>query len=277
MIHILTDSCVDLTPELIQRFNLETIPLTVSIGNQTFSDGVDLKTEDLFRLVEERKQLPKTAAPSIGAFVQFFDREGTVIYSGIGSRLSVTFQNAIAARNELPHRDIRLVDSSTLSAAIGILVIRAAEMRDQGASADEIVAMMEAIRSKIHVSFVIDTLDYIHMGGRCTAIEHIFGSMLKIHPVIEVKRDETLGIREKTRGSRRKGMDAILANFRKNLPSIDTKQIFVTHTCQPEDVAYVISALRQLADIDELFVTGAGATIASHCGPNTIGIGYIEK
>lgn len=277
MIHILTDSCVDLTPELIQRFNLETIPLTVSIGNQTFSDGVDLKTEDLFRLVEERKQLPKTAAPSIGAFVQFFDREGTVIYSGIGSRLSVTFQNAIAARNELPHRDIRLVDSSTLSAAIGILVIRAAEMRDQGASADEIVAMMEAIRSKIHVSFVIDTLDYIHMGGRCTAIEHIFGSMLKIHPVIEVKRDGTLGIREKTRGSRRKGMDAILANFRKNLPSIDTKQIFVTHTCQPEDVAYVISALRQLADIDELFVTGAGATIASHCGPNTIGIGYIEK
>lgn len=277
MIHILTDSCVDLTPELIQRFDLETIPLAVSIGDLTFFDGEDLKTEDLFRLVEERKQLPKTAAPSIGAFVQFFDREGTVVYAGIGSRLSVTFQNAVAARNELPHRDIRLVDSCTLSAAIGMLVIRAAEMRAQGASADDLIEMMETLRKKISVSFVIDTLDYIHMGGRCTAIEHIFGSMLKIHPVIEVKQDGTLGIREKTRGSRRKGMDAIIADFRKNLPFIDTQRIFVTHTCQPEDVTYVTSALCQLADIDELCITGAGATIASHCGPNTIGIGYIRK
>jgi DegV family protein with EDD domain len=277
MINILTDSCVDLPPEILQRYKLDLVRLPVTVAGKSYFDGLDIQTSELFELVAENNTLPKTAAPSVGAFLRFFDREGTNIYCGIGGKLSAALQNATAAKNELPHRDIRLIDSFTLSAAIGLLVLKAADMRDQGCSADEIVNWITDNRHKARISFVIDTLDYLYKGGRCTAIEHIFGSVLKIHPVIEVKKDGTLGIREKTRGARTKGIDAIISGFQKNLKDINLRRVIITHTCQQSDVDYVTQKVKSMADIEELLTTTAGATIASHCGPNTLGIGYMLK
>ena len=138
MIHILSDSCCDLSPELLQRFGVETIPFPVTIGEETFLDGVTISTAELFEKAAKTNKLPKTAAPAIGQYIKFFDRSGPVIFTGIGSKLSAGMQNALLAKQELPGREIHIVDSRNLSSGIGLSVLLAAEMRDDGITPEEI-------------------------------------------------------------------------------------------------------------------------------------------
>jgi len=275
MVTILTDSCSDLSPELSRKYNIKTIPLYVFVNERTYQDGVDIQIEELFRIVDESKKLPKTSAPTIPDFEKFFsENPGDVIFIGIGSKLSATYQNAYLAARSFPERKIYTIDSRNLSTGIGLSVLYAAELRDMGLSADEIVGKTNALISKVHTSFVIDTLEYLYMGGRCSAMENIIGSLLKIRPIIEVKPDGTLGVKEKNRGSRQKSLDVLLEDFRKNLPCINLHRVFVTHAACRADADYLATELMNLAPIDELNITSAGATVASHCGPNTIGILY---
>jgi DegV family protein with EDD domain len=275
MVNILTDSCADLSPELLAKYQIDIIRLQVFIDNHTYSDGLDLKTPELFRLVEKTHQLPKTSAPSIVDFIQFFDRPGESIYIGIGSKLSATVSNAILARDSLGNQAIHVIDSLNLSTGIGLLALIAAELRDAGCSAHEIETQVLALIPKLHTSFVVDTLDYIYMGGRCSAITHIAGSLLKIRPVIEVHPDGVLGVRDKVRGSRRKALDAMLAQFAAHLKELDHHRVFVTHTGCDADAEYLASSIRALTPVEDLCITTAGSTVSSHCGPDTIGILYL--
>ncbi len=278
MVTILTDSCCDLSPELIAQYDIKVVPLYVQFEGQCYQDGVDMNLTKLFQTVQQSGKLPKTSAPSVADFDAFFSRaEGPIFYTGIGSRLSATYQSALLAAQQHEGRPIHILDSANLSTSIGLLVLRAADLRDQGFTADEIVQEIQALIPKAHSSFVIDTLEYIYMGGRCSAIENIFGSLLQIRPLIEVKSDGTLGIKEKLRGTRKKALNSLLADFQAHLAEIDLKRVFVTHTGCDDDAQYLVDGLRQIASIDELLVTYAGATVASHCGPNTIGILYLRK
>ena len=157
------------------------------------------------------------------------------------------------------------------------MVLKAAELRDQGCSLDEIERQVRQSIPNVHTSFVVDTLEYVYKGGRCTAIEMIVGSLLKIRPVIEVRQDGTLGIREKNRGTRKKALDSLLQDFRAHLDILDPHRVFVTHTTSDEDALYLAAELKKLAPIEHLQITSAGSTIASHCGPGCIGILYITK
>lgn len=274
---IFTDSCADLSPEQVKKFNIHVIPLGVFINGKTFSDGVNITTQELFDHVKASGKLPNTSAPSMAAFYEAFKPHEESIYIGISSKLSASNQNALLAAKNLPENDIRVFDSLNLSTGIGLLVLRAAEIRDKGKSLDEIEQSLQKLTAKVNTSFVIDTLDYLFMGGRCTSMEHIMGSILKIRPVIEVKSDGTLGVKEKISGSRKKALDSMLNDFKSKLPNIDLDRVFLTHAMSDSDSIYLQEELLKLAPIKEICITNAGATISSHCGPNCIGILFLSN
>lgn len=274
---IFTDSCADLSPELIERYNIHVVPLGVIIGENTYTDGLDTTPPELFEQVKLQGKLPTTSAPSQAAFYEAFAPYESAIYIGISSKLSASNQNAqIAAKNH-SGKNIRVVDSLNLSTGIGLLVLKAAELRDQGKTIDEIEKDILSLVSTVNTSFVIDTLDYLYMGGRCTSMEHVMGSLLKIRPVIEVRSDGTMNVKEKISGSRKKALDSMLVDFKNKLPNIDLDRVFITHPNSDNDALYLKEELLKLAPIKEVCITHAGATISSHCGPGCIGILFMAK
>ena len=169
MINIITDSTADLSPEIASDFNLTIVPLLVTIGGKVYRDGVDIHQKELFALVEKNGELPKTAAPSVGEFTKAFDQAGESIFIGISSKLSATVQNARIAADMLPPGRVRVVDSQNLSSGVGLLVLLAAELRDRDLSTEQIEKEIRLSACKVRTSFVIDTMEYLFKGGRCTA------------------------------------------------------------------------------------------------------------
>jgi len=278
MIHIFTDSTSDLSLDIISEFGIKVVPLSVTIGGEVFQDGVNIHQKDLFALVNKYGELPKTAAPSVGEFIKEFDIPGEIIFIGISSKLSGTISNALLAAQTYQDEKVRVIDSLNLSTGIGLLVLRAAGLRDQGLTALQIEERIQQSVSNVRSSFVIDTMEYLYKGGRCTALQAIAGSVLKIHPIIEVKQDGTLGVKEKARGTLQKGYQRMLDDFRASIDDVDRERIFVTHTCQnEEDMRFLLDGVKQLAAMEDIRVTMAGSVIASHCGPNTAGILYFLK
>jgi DegV family protein with EDD domain len=277
MINILTDSTCDLGKDLAARFSISMIPLYVIMGEQTYADGKDIQISDLFKSVEQTGKLPKTSAPSVPDFQKFFDRPGESIYIGISSQLSATVQNATLAKESFEDGRVYVIDSLNLSTGIGLLAIKAAELRDQGLPAAEIARQVTEMIPRVKTSFIIDTMEYVYKGGRCTAIQSLAGSLLSIRPILDVRPDGSLGVKAKIRGTRAKGLKALLDDFTENLPQIDLKRVFVTHSGCDEDAEMLKSELSKLAPIQEVLITYAGSVIASHCGPNTIGILYTLK
>ena len=276
MIYIKTDSCADLGQPLLDAHGIGSIPLHVLVNGEDYFDD-DLTLDFLFSSVDQTGELPKTAAPSVQEFIDFFSEPDPIVYIGLSSQLSATMANAELALEQMGRNDIHLVDSLNLSTGIGLLVLKAADLRDAGLSVEEITAEIEAARAKVRTAFVIDTMDYLYKGGRCTALQAIFGSMLKIRPVINVRSDGTLGVRDKVRGSRKKALDSLLAGFKADLPDVDLTRVFITHSGCLEDADYLAGKLRDMAEIKDILITIAGSTIGSHCGPNTIGILYLKK
>jgi DegV family protein with EDD domain len=278
MINIVTDSTSDLGIDISTKYKLTVIPLLVTIGGKDYRDGVDIQQKELFALVKKYNELPKTAAPSAGEFAKIFEQPGEHIFIGISSRLSATIQNARLAADMFPPGKVTVIDSLNLSTGVGLLALRAAELRDLGLSAKEIVEAITESRPKVRTSFVIETMEYLYKGGRCTAIQAIAGSVLKIHPTIEVRPDGTLGVKSKARGTLRKGLQLMMDDFESHLPELDRKRVFVTHSCEDEEtVRFLLEGVKQVAAPDEICVTSAGSVISSHCGPGTAGILYFVK
>lgn len=276
MIYIKTDSCADLGQSLLDAHQISSIPLHVLVDGEDHFDN-DLTLEFLFSSVDQTGELPKTAAPSVQEFIDFFSESEPIIYIGLSSQLSATMGNAKLALEQMERDNIQVIDSLNLSTGIGLLALKAADLRDAGLSASEITAEIEACGAKVRTAFVIDTMDYLYKGGRCTALQAIFGSMLKIRPVINVRSDGTLGVLDKVRGSRKKALDRLLAGFKADLPDVDLNRVFVTHSGCLEDAEYLTSKLNEMAEIKDVLITIAGSTIGSHCGPNSIGILYLMK
>ncbi len=277
MINILTDSSCDLGNDLIQQYGIGVIPLYVIHNDKTYRDGIDLDLKQLFDLIDKSGQLPKTSAASVAEFMAFFDRPGENIYLGLGSPISVTYSNAVQASENMERKNTRVIDSLNLSTGTGLLLLKAADLRDQGFSAEEIEKEVRACVPRVHTSFVLDKLEYAYMGGRVSSLQMVIGSMLKIQPVVEVRQDGTLGIREKVRGSRKKAIDCLLADFKDHLPKLDTRRVFVTHTLCDSDAQYLVAELKNMAPIENIYVTLASSIIAAHAGPGTVGILYMTK
>lgn len=275
MIRILTDSTADLSPELVSTYGIEVIPYIVTLDGAAYRDGVDIDRDRLFALVEERGELPKTAAPSVAEFMEAFRGEDPVLYIGISSRLSSGIDHARLAAEAVGPERIRVVDSRNLSTGIGLLALLAAEARSRGLSLDEIVRTVQSAIPNVWTTFVVETMRYLYLGGRCSALQSIVGSLLQIRPAIQVLPDGTMGVRAKLRGPRRKALDSLLKDLEENLPRLDRRRVFVTHSGCVADAEYLAREVERIAAPQEVLITGAGCVISSHCGPDTIGVLYL--
>lgn len=277
MVSIFCDSTCDLSPELLKRFSIRVIPLSVFIGGSNYLDGLQINSSKLFQLVAETNEMPKTGAPSIEAYQKAFNQVEDLVYISISSKLSASYQSSlIALEKSDPQRKIA-IDSANLSSGIGLLALKASDLSRDGKTAVEIAEIIRQDIPKVHTSFVIDKLDYLYKGGRCSAVENLAASLLKIRPVIEVKPDGTLGVREKLGGSRKKALLSMVDELLTHRTALDATRVFVTHCACPDDAEFLVQELNQLEIFKEIFITEAGSVIASHCGPKTIGILYVTK
>ena len=275
MVRIITDSTADLNVELAHERNVEIIPLSVYIGGKTYQDGLELRSENLFPLVEQVGELPKTAAPSAGEFQMSFEQPGECLYIGISFGLSASVQNARVGAQGFETGKVRIIDSLNVSSGTGLLVLRAADLRDQGCSAEEIEQEILSLVPKLRTVFIIDTMEYLYKGGRCSALQMFAGSLLKIRPIIEIKPDGSMGIKDKSRGPRRKGLQMLLDDFEVQLANVNPQRVCISHTGCYEDAEFMVSEISRLLPNAEVRSFITGSVVSSHGGPNTLGLEFM--
>lgn len=277
---IMTDSTNDLNKAEIEKYDIKVIPLYVNFGDISYKDNVDIDTVGLYKKVETEGALPKTAAITIGDFINYFkpyvDNGDDVIYTGISSYMSSTYSNALLAAKELEAEDkIHVVDSQNLSTGIGLILLTGCEARQKGKTIDQVVLEMEAVVPKVRSQFMIDTFEYLHKGGRCSSMAKIFGTMLKIKPIITV-RNGKMNVAQKPHGHN-KAIQALLDQIIADKDRLAGSTVMVTHSMADEDAVYLENKLKQMNLAQQIMVTKAGCVISSHCGQGTIGILYIIK
>lgn len=276
---ITSDSTSDLSLELRERYNITVLPLGVTLGDKAFKDGVDITPDEIYANHEKTGELPKTTAANvdecISFFKQFTDEGKTVIHFSISSAMSSTFNNARLAAIEC--ENVYVIDSGNLSTAEGLLVIAAAEMVKEGIEAKEIVAKIEALVPMVDASFVIDSLEYLYKGGRCSALAMLGANVLKLKPCIDVKNG-SMGVGKKYRGKYGDVLKTYVDERLTNVDDIDDSRVFVTHAgCDEKIVNAIVEQVRSKGIFKEIFLTRAGCTISSHCGANTLGVLFIRK
>lgn len=282
MVKIISDSTCDLSQDLLEKYDISILPLGILLGEAEYKDGINITPEEIYRWSEENKTTPKTAAPSIEQTVALFEpyvKEGRdIVCFSISESMSASNNVMRLAAEELDAADrIKVIDSANLSTGIGLLVVEAAIMAKEGRSAEEIALRMEELKPKVRASFVVDTLIYLHRGGRCSGLSAMVGGALKLHPRIEVK-DGAMGSGKKYRG----GIDKVILHYvtdmEEDLKNARTDRVFITHSgCDRDVVEQVRDYLYGLQIFDEILETRAGGVVSSHCGPGTLGVLFISK
>lgn len=280
-IKIFTDSTSDLSPELLQIHEIGVVPVLVTFGEESYKDGVEITTRELYKRVDEGGKLPKTAAPSPGDFVKAFcphiEAGDDILYIALSSGLSSTYQSGLMAAAEFPEGRIECVDSLNLSTGIGLVVMKAVDFVKAGMGLQEIAKRLrEEIVPKVETEFVIDTLEYLHKGGRCSGMQNLIGSMLKIRPVVKVVNGKMI-LAEKIRGKRERVLQTMLEHALADKDRMEPSRVFVTHSMGEEDAKVLKSELEKHLHVKEILITEAGCVISSHCGPNTVGILYVTQ
>lgn len=276
---ISSDSTCDLSAELKERYDIKIIPLGVTLGDKVYRDGVDINPDEIYAHHAKTGELPKTTAANVGECIDYFTdltKDGdAVIHFTISSTMSSTYSNACLAAEEF--ENVYVVDSKNLSTGGGLQVVAAAEMAKSGMTAPEIVAELEKISPCVDASFVIDSLEYLHKGGRCSALAMLGANLLKLKPCIEVKNG-VMGVGKKYRGAYGRVLTEYVNERLANVNDIDTSRVFVTHAgCDPEIVDAVVEQVKATGIFKEVFLTRAGCTVSSHCGANTLGVLFIRK
>lgn len=278
-IRITCDSICDLSPALIEKYDIRVNPLFIVMHDRPLADSTEVTPDDLFDYTEATGRLPTTTAPNVQNYIDFFSpllaEDCAIIHFTISASMSTSFNNARLAASELSN--VYIIDSKNLSTGSGLLVLRAAEMAGSGMEAGEIAAKITALTDYVDASFVVDTLEYLHKGGRCSAVAKFGANLLKLKPCIEV-RNGAMGVARKYRGRLSDVLVEYAGDQLKNPEDIDTGRIFITHTgCDAETVARVADKVQSLIHFDEVIETRAGCTISSHCGPGTLGVLFFRK
>lgn len=279
-VKIISDSTCDLSKELIEKFSITIVPLYVTMNEQAKKDGLEVVPEDIYEYVEKNNKLPTTSAANVGDYIEVFkywrEQGFEIVHFNISCDFSSTHHNACIAAEEVG--GVYVVDSKNLSTGQGLAVLHGAEMAEQGKSAKEIFEECTALTSKIEASFVVDSIDYLYKGGRCSALAAFGANLLKLNPCIEVK-DGKMSPGKKYRGNISRVMLNYVQERLNGRDDIDKHRIFITHTkCSDEDVQAVKDKILELCpDFEEILETTAGCTVTTHCGPNTLGILFIRK
>lgn len=275
---ITADSTCDLSPELWEQYDIHAIPLTITLGDKSFADSADFTTDELYRRYDEDGLLPQTSAPSLQQYTDFFAAflaSGCeIVHLTISAELSSSYANACIVAKAVG--GIHVVDSRMLSCGVGLLALKGAELCGAGVSAPEIAERLRSLTSSVRTSFVLDTLEYMRKGGRCSAVAAIGSNLLHIKPALSMKEGR-LQVYKKYRG----GMERVYRQYIEDClagRSIDHSRVFLAESGNIDEgtLAELEMLIRETAGAKELHRVRAGCTISSHCGPRTIGLFFLE-
>ena len=279
-IRVSADSTCDLSPELLQEYGIETLPLYVVMEGQAYKDGVEMTPDGIYAKIKETGKIGSTAAINVDEYLTFFTRMKesceTLIHFTISSEMSSCYQNACIAASEVG--GVYVIDSRNLSTGIGLQVLRACELADKDMAAEVIVSYLRDMAGRVDATFIPESLEYLKMGGRCSAATALSASLLRIKPCIQV-RDGKMVVGKKYTG----GMESVLMKYVKdrlnNLEDVDLSRVFITHSgmTDPAIVDKVKEAVLATAPFEDVQISRAGCTVSMHCGPNTLGILFCKK
>ncbi len=282
MVKIMADSTSDLSKELIERYQITILPLHIVLGDKEYRDGTEITPEEIYRWSDAKKETPKTSAVAITDAIEIMkpalEAGDELIMFTISEKMSTTANVFRMAAQELEAEDkVSVVDSASLSTGNGLLVIRAAVMAREGKGRKEIVEEIERLKPRVRASFVVDTLTYLHRGGRCSGVAALAGGMLKLHPKIVVL-DGAMEVSKKYRGK----INSVIMNYVKDMEEemkrAEKYRVFITHSgSDPKVVEEVRAYLESLHYFDEILITRAGGVVSSHCGPGTLGVLFIQE
>ena len=274
-----SDSTTDLSPELMDRYHVKIVPLTVALGGKSYADGREIDPDAIYDHYTQTGELPKTAAPNIADFYEFFsgctaDGSAVLLFT-ISAEMSSTYNNARLAAEEF--ENVYVIDTRNLSTGGGLLVVTAGEMIEEGKPVSEIASYCTALTEKISASFIVDDLEFLHKGGRCSAVAAFGANLLQLKPCITV-RDGKMGVGKKYRGKFASVLPKYIEDQLGDGSQLETEHIFVTHAgCDPEIYESCVEKVKSIAPFRNVYVTRAGWTISSHCGRNTLGVLFIRK
>lgn len=278
-IKILSDSTCDLSRELLEQHNISLVPLIVIKDGKDYKDGVSITPADIFAHVADGGELCTTSAVSIGEYTDIFaqyagDYDG-IIHINIGSGFSTCYQSACLAAEEFDN--VRVVDSKNLSTGQGLVVLKACQLAETCTDLDSLVEELQAFTEKVEASFLVDKLDYLVKGGRCSAAAAMGANLLNLKPCIEVK-DGKMGVVKKYRGNYAKCLSAYIRERLEDREDIDRSTLFVTKTSISDDCYEgVMEAVHTFGGFETVYETTAGCTVSCHCGPGTLGVLFVKK
>lgn len=277
---IISDSTCDLSKEILEKYDISTVPLYINMGGNMLKDGIEVTPNDIYAHVKQTGVLPKTAAPNLSDYLDVFnywhDLGYEIICFCISSDCSSSYQNACTAAQMVG--DTYVVDTRNLSSGEGHVVLYGAELAQKGATAEEIQKACIEVAPRVEASFVIDSIDFLYKGGRCSSLAAFGANLLKLKPCIDVT-DGKMAPSKKYRGNIEKVILDYVTDRLKGRTDIIKHRIFITHTgCSREVVAQVRDKINEIMPgFDEITETFAGCTVTSHCGPNTLGILFIRS
>lgn len=279
---ITADSTCDLPPQIIEQNNIIILPLSVLLGDKSYYDGVDVFPKDIYSYVKKTGILPKTSAVTPAQYYEVFQKahdEGkAVVHIGLSSAISSSYQNACIAASEFDN--VYCVDSKSLCTAMGLLVLKACDFRAKGFDAKKIAGRVSSLVPKVSATFVLDSLEYLHKGGRCSGVAKFSANILGIKPSIAVDPSTgTMDVAKKYRGK----MDVVYKQYindcLKDVNKIDTSRIVIANSggVSPDILSFAKGVVEGKANFGEVIFADAKCTISSHCGPGTLAIFYIRK
>ncbi len=282
MVKIISDSTCDLSRELLEKYDIDIAPLHIVLGEAEYEDGVSITPDEIYKWSDENKVTPKTSAAGIEQTIElmrpYVEAGREVVCFSISASMSTTVNvmNMAAEVLEVEHL-VKVVDSANLSTGIGLLVIEAAIMAQEGKTAQEIADRIEYLKPLVRASFVVDTLTYLHRGGRCSGLAAMAGGVLKLHPKIVVENGK-MHPDKKYRGKMERVVMDYAKDMEEDLRTAKKDRVFITHSgCSEDIVNEVKSYLKALNIFDEILITRAGGVISSHCGPGTLGVLFIKE
>lgn len=278
-IKITSDSTCDLPQEVLDKYNITMIPLSVIKDGKAFTDGINIIPADIFDHVASGGDLCSTAAINIGEYADYFSKykEGYdgLIHINISSEFSSCYQNACLAAEDLDN--VRAIDSRNLSTGQGLVVIKACELAKTCANLDELVTELNAFTEKVEASFLLDQLKYMVKGGRCSAAAALGANLLNLKPCIEVKNGK-MSVVKKYRGSYAKCLSSYVKDRLANREDIDKGTLFVTRTPVTDECLNAVKdTVAQYNDFETTYWNEAGCTVSCHCGPGTLGVLFVRK
>lgn len=278
-IKILSDSTCDLSQELLKKHNITLVPLTVIKDGQAYSDGVNITPAEIFAHVANGGDLCSTTAMNAGEYEEYFSKYSGeydgVIHINIGSGFSSSYQNACLAAEEF--ENVRVVDSQNLSTGQGLVVLKACELAKECQSIDTLQAELQAFTSRVEASFLLDRLDYMVKGGRCSTVVALGANLLNLKPCIEVKNGK-MSVVKKYRGNYAKCLSGYVRDRLHGREDLDRGTLFVTRTPVSDECLDAVSkAVDEYADFENIYWTEAGCTVSCHCGPGTLGVLFVRK